>query len=179
MGRAAIGPSSIPDPDEASLGPAMLACNASQRRYVIAIIEVPGISRTKAAIRAGYSNVAGGAKVRAFEVAHNPVVQAAIREEAGKRLSSSSLAAAGILEALMQDKRVKPADRIKAAGMLLDRSGFGAAQTINVNKTVTDRSGTAVMARLKELASKHGIDPMKLLSDETAVVEAEFTEVTE
>ena len=156
----------------------MSALNSMQRMFVMALIEFPGISHKDAALRAGYSDVGNGAKVRGYDCAHNPNVQAALREEAGKRLNASSLTAAGVLLQLLTDEAVEPKDRIKAAGMLLDRSGFGAAQTINVNKTVTDRSGTAVLARLKELASKHGIDPMKLLSDETAVVEAEFTEVT-
>lgn len=165
--------------DEPEFGPAMSALSERQRNFVLAMIEVPGCSHAEAARRAGYSDIAEGAKVRGHYCAHNPAVQEAMREEAGKRLQASSLLAAGILMKMLTDDGIEPKDRIKAAGMLLDRSGFGAAQTINVNKTVTDRSGTAVMARLKELARKHGIDPMKLLSDETAVVEAEFTEVSD
>ena len=84
--------------------------------------------------------------------------------------------AANVLLQMLTDDAVEPKDRIKAAGMLLDRSGFGAAQTINVNKTVTDRSGKAVMERLQELAQKHGLDASKLLAG-PAPVEAEFTEV--
>lgn len=141
----------------------MSALNEKQRAFVLAMIEVPGCSHAEAARRAGYSNVAEGAKVRGHYCAHNPAVQAAIREEAGKRLNSASLAAAGVLMQLLTDETVEPKDRIRAAGMLLDRSGFGAAQTINVNKTTTDRTGKAIMERIVALASKHGLDPAKLL----------------
>jgi hypothetical protein len=165
--------------DDEDFGPAMSALNDKQRGFVLALIEFPGISNAEAARRGGYSDVADGAKVRGHYTAHNPAVQAALREEAGKRLNSTSLTAAGVLLQLLTDEAVEPKDRIKAAGMLLDRSGFGAAQTINVNKTVTDRSGKAVLARLQELAVKHGIDPMKLLDGPGEAVEAEFTEVSD
>lgn len=161
--------------DEEEYGPAMAAISEKQRGFVMAMIEFPGITFADAARRAGYSDVADGAKVRGHYAAHNPAVQAAIREEAGKRLNASSLTAANVLMTLLTDEAVDAKDRIKAAGMLLDRSGFGAAQTINVNKTVTDRSGNAIMERIKQLAEKHGLDPQRLLG--APVVDAEFSEV--
>lgn len=165
--------------DEEDYGPAMAALSERQRAFVLAMIEVPGCSHAAAARRAGYSDLSEGAKVRGHYLAHSPGVQAAIREEAAKRLNAASLTAAGVLLALLTDDEVKPKDRITAAGMLLDRSGFGAAQTINVNKTVTDRTGAAIMERIKSLAAKHGLDPMKLLTQEPrpSVVDAEFSEV--
>jgi hypothetical protein len=107
------------------------------------------------------------------------MVLAAISEVAGKTLRSSTIMAANVLVEILGNVELEPKDRIKAAGMLLDRSGFGAAQTINVNKTVTDRSGKAVMARLQELALKHGLDAGKLLGGPAEAVEAEFTEVSD
>ncbi len=166
--------------DEPEYGPAMQALNERQRLFVMAMIEFPGSSQAEAARRAGYSDVKDAAKVRGHYCAHNPAVQAAIREEASKRLNSASLTAAGVLMELLTDEAVEPKDRIKAAGMLLDRSGFGAAQTINVNKTTTDRTGKAIMERITALAEKHGLDPVKMLEDRQAVpvvVDAEFSEV--
>jgi phage terminase small subunit len=164
--------------DDQEYGPAMAALSEKQRAFVMAMIEVPGCSNAEAARRAGYSDVAEGAKVRGFYCAHNPAVQEAMREEAGKRLNSSSLAAAGVLLKLLTDEAIEPKDRIKAAGMLLDRSGFGAAQTINVNKTVTDRTGPAMLERIAELAARHGLDPAKLLgANVSAPIDAEFSEV--
>jgi hypothetical protein len=70
---------------------------------------------------------------------------------------------------------------MKAALALLDRGGFGAAQTINVNKTTTDRTGKAIMERIAALSQKLGVDPARLLSagPQDPVVDAEFSEVKE
>lgn len=164
--------------DDPEFGPAMAALNERQRAFVMAMIETPGCSNAEAARRAGYSDHLEAAKVRGFYLAHSPGVQAAIREEAGKRLNASSLLAAGVLIALLSDDAVEAKDKIKAAGMLLDRSGFGAAQTINVNKTTTDRTGKAIMERIAALSQKLGVDASRLLGPATpAVVDAEFSEV--
>lgn len=165
--------------DDEDFGPAMAALSERQRSFVMALIEFPGITQAEAARRAGYSDVADGAKVRGHYLAHNPAVQAAIREEAGKRLNSSSLMAANTLLAILTDEGVDAKDRIKAAGMLLDRSGFGAAQTINVNKTTTDRTGKAIMERIAALSQKLGVDANRLLGPAPPVVEVEFSEVKE
>jgi phage terminase small subunit len=164
--------------EEEEFGPAMAALTEKQRGFVMAMIEFPGISFADAARRAGYSDTADGAKVRGHYAAHNPAVQAAVREEAGKRLNASSLMAANLLMQMLTDDAVEPKDRIKAAGMLLDRSGFGAAQTIHVNKTTTDRTGAGMMERIRALAAANGLDPVKLLGGNAApVVDAEFAEV--
>ncbi len=164
--------------DDYEFGPAMAALTEKQRGFVMAMVEVPGCSHAEAARRAGYSDVKDGAKVRGHYLAHSPAIQVAIREEAGKRLNASSLAAAGVLLALMTDGDISPKDRIKAAGMLLDRSGFGAASTLNVNKTVTDRTGAGMLERIRQLAAANGIDPVKLLGGNVVpVVDAEFSEV--
>lgn len=164
--------------DDSDFGPAMTKLTDKQRGFVMTMIEFPGVSFAEAARRAGYSNSSDGAKVRGHYLAHNSMVQAAISEEAGKRLNASSLTAAGVLMGILTDDAVEPKDRIKAAGMLLDRSGFGAAQTINVNKHITDNSGKAIMERIKALAEKHGLDPQKLLGRrEPEPIDAEFVEV--
>lgn len=162
--------------DNDDFGPEMAALTEKQRAFVMAMIEYPGITQGRAAEIAGYSTSSGVfLRKTGHYCAHHPGVQAAIRAEAGKRLNSTSLTAANVLLELLTDEKVEAKDRIKAAGMLLDRSGFGAAQTINVNKTVTDQSGKAIMERIKALAAKRGLDPMKLLGP--AVVEGEFSEV--
>jgi phage terminase small subunit len=167
--------------DENDFGPAMASLTVKQRGFVMAMIEFPGISFAEAARRAGYSDASEGAKVSGHYCAHNPTVQAAIREEASKRLNASSLTAANVLMQLLTDEAVEAKDRIKAAGMLLDRSGFGAAQTINVNKNVTDNSGKAIMGEIQRLAERLGLPVNKLLAGPAAaadeVVDAEFSEV--
>lgn len=166
--------------DDQEYGPAMRALNERQRLFVMAMIEVPGCTNADAARRAGYSDVAEGAKVRGFYLAHSPAVQDAIREEASKRLSAASLTAAGVLMKLLTDDEIEPKDRIKAAGMLLDRSGFGASQTINVNKTVTRKMDVSAAAqKIAEFRQRFPEQFAKLLGGEPAapVIEGEFSEV--
>jgi len=167
--------------DKDEFGPAMAALNEKQRAFVLAMVEIPGISNAEAARRAGYSDTAEGAKVRGFYCAHNPAIQEAIREEAAKRLSASSLMAAGVLLQLMGDETVDPKDRIKAAGMLLDRSGFGAAQTINVNKTVTRKIDVTTAAnKIAEFRRRFPEQFSKLIGGDKPAVEpidGEFVEV--
>jgi phage terminase small subunit len=165
--------------DDQEFGPALSALTERQRNFVLAMVEVPGCSHAEAARRAGYSDVAEAAKVRGHYLAHNPAVQEAIREEAGRRLNASSLAAAGVLMNLLTDETILPKDRIKAAGMLLDRSGFGAAQTINVNKTVTRKvDASEAMSRIAEFRQKFPEQFAKLTGTAApAVIEGEFSEV--
>lgn len=155
----------------------MAALNDRQRRFVLAMIEHPGISQARAAELAGYQNSPGGMRVHGHYCAHHPGVQAAIREEAGKRLTGLSLLAAGVMAEVMLDPAAAQKDKLKAAAAVLDRTGFGAAQTINVNKTITERSSPAMLERIRELAGALGMDPVKLLGGNAPVVDAEFTEV--
>lgn len=150
--------------DEAEYGPAMQALTDRQRKFVLAMLDIPACSHARAAREAGYSDVAEGAKVRGHYAAHNPAVQAAMREEAGKRLNGLSVVAANVMMDLLLDEDVDEKTKLKAAAAVLDRTGFAAAQNINVNKTITDNSGRAVMARIEKAAAALGIDPAALLS---------------
>lgn len=149
--------------DEPEYGPAMQALSDRQRAFVMALIECPGITQHEAARRAGYQNSEGGLRVQGHYCAHHPGVQAAIREEAGKRLNSLSLVAANVMMDVMMSEDAAPKDKLKAAMAVLDRTGFAAAQTINVNKNVTDNSGKAIMERIEKAAAELGVDPETLL----------------
>lgn len=161
--------------DEAEYGPAMQALTDKQRLFVLAMLDIPACSHARAAREAGYSDVKLGAKVRGHYAAHNPAVQAAMREEAGKRLNGLSVVAANVMMDLLLDEDVDEKTKLKAAAAVLDRTGFAAAQNINVNKTITDNSGKAIMERIRTLAAKHGLDPQRLLGK--PVEDAEFSEV--
>lgn len=149
--------------DETDYGPAMAALTEKQRGFVLAMLTIPGCSHAQAAREAGYSDTADGAKSRGYYCAHNPAVQAAIREEAGKRLNSLSLVAANVMMEVMLDPEGDPRNKTKAAMAVLDRTGFAAAQNINVNKTVTDNSGAALMERIQKAAAVLGVEPAQLL----------------
>ena len=163
--------------DDYEFGPAMAALSEKQRGFVLAMLNTPRCSHAKAARLAGYSDVKEGAKVRGHYLAHNPAVQAAMREEAGKRLNSMSVMAANVMMDIMltaKDDKTK----LKAASAVLDRTGFATSQNININKTVTDQSGKAVLEQIEALAAKLGVDASRLLSG-PPVVDAEFSEVEE
>ncbi len=157
--------------DDAELGPKMLALTEKQRGFVMALIENPGITQGKAAELAGYQNSPLGHRVKGHVLAHDARVLAAIHEVAGQRMRSHSLLAADVLTQLLgsADEKIQ----LKAAGMLLDRVGFGAQQNININQTISDQSGKAIMERIRSLTDKHGI---KLVGGPEPV-DAEFSEV--
>jgi phage terminase small subunit len=161
--------------DDEELGPEMSALNERQRRFVMAMIENAGITQGKAAELAGYSASSDGLlRKTGHFLAHNPAVQAAIRAEAGKRLHSASLIAANVVVAMLTDDKVDPKEKLKAAGMLLDRTGFAAVQKIDVTRK--DESGGAVLDQIKKLAERLGL-PVQQLLTKPPVVDAEFSEV--
>ena len=165
--------------DDGEYGPKMSALTEKQRRFVEVLLEQPGISRHKAAELAGYQNSPGGMRVYAHRLMHDDRVIAALHEQAGRRMRSNSLVAANVLVDLMESPDTKDEVRLKAAGMLLDRVGFGAQQNININQTVRDESGKAILQRIEQLAGKLGVPVAGLLGAKPAapVVDAEFSEV--
>lgn len=151
--------------EDAELGPKMLALNERMRAFVMAVVENPGITQGKAARLAGYS-ASSDVLLRktGHFLMHDERILAAIHEVASQRLRSSSLMAADVLVTLLgsADEKIQ----LKAAGMLLDRTGFGAQQNINIHQTVTDQSGKAVMDRIKRAAAALGVDAGQLLGVE-------------
>jgi phage terminase small subunit len=165
--------------DDDDLSPAMRSLNEKQRRFVIAMVEYPNCTQAQAARIAGYSDVKEGAKVQGHLCAHNPSVQQAIREVAGLRLGSYSVMAAEAVARVFMDPEAEDKDILKAAGMILDRTGYGAMQTINVNKTVVDTTTKGIeerIARAMERLARLGDKPLEQIP---APVEAEFSEVKE
>lgn len=164
--------------EEVEYGPAMAALNEKQRKFVLAMIEHPGCTQAKAAELAGYErNSDLGFRVQGHYVAHHPGVQAAIREEAGKRLNGAALIAANVVIGILTDEGVPAKEKLKAAGMLLDRTGFAAVQKIDVTRK--DESGGAVLDQIRRLAEKLGVPVAGLLGHRPAapVIDAEFSEV--
>lgn len=150
------------EPDD--LGPAMRALTEKQRLFVAALRGQRRQNFTAAAKAAGYGVGSYGAlRVRAHMLARNEAVVAAIREEAQRNLDASPLLATSVLIQIVGNPKETTKERRAAAVALLDRSGHGVSQNINVNKTVTDRTGTAMLARIEALAKRLGLDPAALL----------------
>lgn len=162
-------------PPDAKLGPAMKALNIRQRAYVIAMIETGGLNYKRAAMMAGYgNNNERSAEVAGYRLAHDEDVLAAIHEEADRRLRSGSIMAVQTLLEIAQNPQAENKDRLKAVEMMLNRAGMHAKTEHHVKVEHKDTTDEAMIAKIKLLAVKQGLDPKQLLGS-AGVVDAEFT----
>lgn len=172
-----INPNDLPE-----YGPAMQALSPMMRAFVLAVLNQRRRNNTAAARRAGYSeaNVVG-LRVTGHRLAHDSRVIAALHEEAGKRMETAAHIAAGIVVDVMTGKDTEDKDKLKAAGMILDRTGYGASQTINVNKTVTRKmdmsAAAAKIAEFRQKFPEHFARIVGGAAQTPAVIDGEFSEV--
>ena len=160
----------------------MAALNDRQRAFVGAMLETGGQPgrHSEAARRAGYEGSPDVVKVAAHRLAHNPKIQAAIREEAERRVHSGAILGASVLVEIAADPQHK--DRFKAATRLLDMAGL--IVTTQHKVTVEHTGDDTEKIRLAiAMAKRLGIDPKKLLGEagvsaaEVDAIDAEFEEV--
>jgi phage terminase small subunit len=156
-------------------GPKMQALSDRQRLFVLELVADPLMSRSEAARLAGYSNSSEGAKVTAHRLMHDQRIIEALHEQAGKRLWAISMKAAYRVEQMLDSEDDKVA--LKAAVAVLDRTGFGAQQNINIHQTVRDESSKGILKRIEALADRLGVPVTGLLGK--PVVDAEFSEVSD
>ncbi len=163
--------------DAGQFGPHMAVLTEKQRGFVYALVELGG-NATEACLAAGYGADSetkeqrlNAARTRGYQLAHDPRVLAAIKEEAEKRLHSGMLIAASALIEMAQDPACK--DRYKAAASLLDRGGLNVVhkQEVVVTHTQSDRE---VIARITEICGRLGLDADKIIGL-SEPVDAEFT----
>lgn len=169
------GEATVPDPDEGSLGAAMLACNAAERRFAIAAVMYPLAKDFQIAKAAGYSQFSHGAlRVTAHRLFHSERVLAAIRECADKEVRSSGMLAIATIKKIVRNDAHR--DQFKAAQWLAGMNGQVVAQNINVNQTVTDATEKGIEERIRRALEKlENLGQGKFLS--LPVVEGEFSEV--
>ena len=142
------------------LSPAMARLTEQQRRFVVAVLQQTVLNASQAAEEAGYGQA--GVRVRAHELMHNPKVQAALKEEMSKRIALGAIVGIYGLQAIAADPNHK--DHLKACVALADRGGYSPIVQQEIKVEHTDRTGAALMERIKELAKKHGMDAQKLLA---------------
>jgi hypothetical protein len=92
---------------------------------------------------------------------HDEKVLAAIRECADKEIRAGGLLGIATIKKIVRNDGHR--DQFKAASWLAGLNGFAPAQNINVNQTVTDNSGKAVMERIERAAAVLGVDVATLL----------------
>jgi hypothetical protein len=158
------------------IGPCMKACSEIERRFVVAILMSGDVNFAGAARIAGYS--ASSPQVlsaMAHQVSHRPRVQAAIQEEAKRRLGAAPLIAVRNLLSIMSDPTHPK--QLNAIGMILNRTGLHEQTEHKVVVEHKDRK--TLLSEIKSMAIECGIDPVKLLGhvQAEAPVDAEFTEV--
>lgn len=158
------------------MGKAMLALNERQRRFVCALAVTGGAQR-EAYLWAGYeAKGIASQDACASQLAARGDVQAAIKEEALRRLDSYALMAVSTLgEICSPMSTAKTRDRLAAAGMLLDRIGGFAGKTEHQIVIRDERTTNQIMDSIRQLAAANGIDASKLLAP--PIVDAEFVEV--
>lgn len=174
MGQELARTPALAVPPESELGDAMLLLTENQRGFVIAMLETGAQNQERAAILAGYGGNDNSAAVAAHRLMRNPMVLAAIREEADRRLKSGALLGASVLVEIAGDPKHK--DRFKAATELLNRSGLIVEQTHRVIHE-DNRTDAELERSLRTMLAKHGVDAAKVLGL-PASVEGEFEEVT-
>lgn len=151
----------------------MLACTPLERRFAIAAVMYPLAKDWQIAKAAGCSDRSQGYLRRAAHYHfHSERVLAAIRECADKEVRSGAMLGIATIKKIVRNDLHK--DQFKAATWLAGLNGFAVAQNINVNQTVRDESGKAVMERIQRAAAVLGVDaatllglqPMKVISHE-------------
>lgn len=168
--------------EDGEIGPAMLALNERQRKFVRAMIELGrnGVQNfAEAARQAGYSDHMERCKVTGHTMAHDARIQSAILEESRKRVNlAASVIATPVVVGIAMDEAVPPRDRLRACEMLFNRGGMPAQTEHKV--TVEHRQPKQMVELAARLAAELGVDPAKLIGvNRTAapVIEGEYVEV--
>lgn len=156
----------------------MRALTATQRRFALAAVMFPLAKDWQIAKAAGYADRSHGSlRVKAHQQFHSDKVLAAIHELAVKEIRGSALLGIATMKKIARLDGHK--DQMKAAAHLVGMAGHTVEQKISVKQEITDRTGPAMLERIRELAAANGLDPAKLLGGNSGVVDAEFTEVKE
>jgi phage terminase small subunit len=157
---------------EDSFGPAMLALTPKQRAFVLARTLSAGDNATQAAAAAGYEGDRDTLNVTASRLSKHPAVQAAIHEEAERRLFGAKLLATGVLLDIMGDVNQRTADRLKAVSMVLNRTGLSEKTEHHVVVEHT-RSQEEMIGEIAELAKRLGMDPGRVLGSVGVTIDVE------
>ena len=173
----------VSDSPRASYGPAMRSCNDRQRKFVISLLETGNDNYTLAARMAGYSGTSNTISVTAYRLSHDPKIQAAIQEEAKRRINAGLILATSTL--VQHVKSIDAKVSLKAIEMILNRGGLHAQSEHKV--TVEHQmSEPELLKSIAVMAQQMGVDPKHLLgeagykvpalTDQSNVIEGEFTE---
>lgn len=176
----------IADVPEEGLGPAMQKCTPKQRKFVIACLTIGSGHWQRAAAMAGYSGSNEVLRVTGFRTAQLQHVRAAILEMAASNLAAHTIVAQATVLDIMTDERADKKTRLRAAEMVMDRTGLHSKTEHNVNVTheLGDRASMVALLQAKVKQNPGMFDKLpepvqKLLAapQPKVIEDAEFTEV--
>jgi len=157
----------------------MQALPARRREFVRQVIKLGknGIENaTEAARLAGYADNGQGIRVRAHDLIHDARVQAALLEEARKRVNAAAaIVATPVAVSIAMDESFPARDRLRACEMLFNRGGMPALTEHKV--TVDDRRPARLVELAARLAAELGVDEGRLIGVNRAaapILEGEF-----
>lgn len=164
-----------------NLGPAMEACTEMERKFVAAYVEHPNYTAAQLAKVAGSAGATPKAlQVTGWRIMHGERFLAAVNEEASKRLRLGGLIGVAVMLEIANNPAHK--DRLKAAGMLADRTGFHALSEQKI--TVDDKrpqSKRELIEAIAAIGKEMGLDDTAILKltgpPDPNIVDAEFTPV--
>src|SRR5271166_1337153 len=101
-------------------------------------------------------------------LAHSPRIIAALQEEARKRLEGSALLSIDVMLQVANDPTAENKDRLKAAAMIANRTGFHelTEHKVTVTRTLSDAEAAL---EIVSLAKELGMDPREALGPNVAM----------
>ena len=140
----------------------MARLTEKQRNYIKAQASAPFANPTQWAKMAGYSDKSQAAKVTAFRMKHDPRIEAAALEYAGHLMHRDGpLLAVSVMMEIARNKNHPK--QLAAAEAIADRIGLHRLSEHHVMVEHRDLTGTEMIARIRELAVKLGLDEAQLL----------------
>lgn len=165
------------------MGPAMSALSTDRRRAFVLASFTGSKEPVDWARAAGYVDAGehhSGIRVTAWRLAHDPDIQAAMQEEARRRLNSLAPAAIEAIADILHNPQHKK--QLEAAMTVLSRTGISEATVKKVEVTISDQQK---MDQIRLRAEYLGIDADALLGKVAlptpavsgTITEAEYEEV--
>jgi phage terminase small subunit len=166
--------------DPGQYGPAMKAIKPQWRRFVHLYLAEGGRNATRAYIDAGFGSATKDARKHASKLLHDDRVQEALREETKKMLVGAAPLAYGVVNEVLQGAG-SAKDKLTAAKMVFDRTGFIAATEHRVHQTSITLSAEQLHLEISAFAKELGLDASKFLNTlpaEPLAIEADYDDVT-
>lgn len=174
----------IVDPGPTGMGTAFAKLDETQRKFVVALMELGNNDHTQACILAGYTGTPNALRTRASRLFHNPMVQAALHELSMEQLGGAKpMLTSELLHIAFSSKNENT--KLRAIEAAMNRIGMHAISETHVKTEDISGSREVLEQRLREKLRTNpdfikSLPPsLKQLAGpvETDIADAEFVEV--